>query len=168
MNGSQFRGNINIFREHRRDIWGVVDADWIRLSCSWENELSVNAGILKCYRLYVGKSFGVREEIQNLGYQILGPTCREEKRWSVAGEKGRNLLTPATSNCSSMHTHAQRCTHAFVSVHLCSYTYTQPNAPTHRYSTCRTRVIVNLTGRFTIHWKKSIIFFSIFLRFLNN
>lgn len=125
---------------------------------SWENELTVNVSILKCYCLYVGENFSVREEIQNLGYQTLGPTFREGKRWSVAGEKGRNLLTPASSNCSSMYTHAQRCTYTFVSVHLCSYTYTQPNAPKHGYSTCRTRVIVNLTGRFAGVQKVSFFF----------
>lgn len=131
MNGSQFRGNINIFQEHRGDIWGVVNADWTQLSSSWEDELTANVSILKRYCLYVGESFCVREEIQNLGYQTLGPTCREGKRWSVAGEKGRNLLTSATSNCSSMYTYAEmhrrirKYASMFIHIHTTKRTNTQ-------------------------------------------
>lgn len=53
--------------------------------------------------------------------------------------------------CTEMHIHIRKCASML-------YTYTQPNAPKHGYSTCRTRVIVNLTGRFADVQKVSFFF----------
>lgn len=50
--------------------------------------------------------------------------------------------------CTEMHTRIRKCASMFVHIHT-----------THRYSTCRTRVIVNLTGRFVGVQKVSFFFY---------